>query len=227
VLSRQPRFAWCGHAEYIPASPTQTTFHPAHLPRQVGGSSCRGAVIPASQVARRSAHTGNRRPFPLSPELPRPACHAGGRGFESRRSRKFPANQHLLLPVQARTAAGLHPSRAHPARKSPHEPGRSRESPQHLVPATRPEVDAEGGQEGTALQDFRLARQRLASHPAGIPWPIAEPVRNAPLSGRMLTRRRLRRSDGAGTLCVCVGRGAGRLGTPTPELARRSVRSLR
>ena len=33
------------------------------------------------------ALAGNPRLSPLSPEAPRPACHAGGRGFESRRSR--------------------------------------------------------------------------------------------------------------------------------------------
>ena len=33
------------------------------------------------------ADAANPRVCPLSPEAPRPACHAGGRGFESRRSR--------------------------------------------------------------------------------------------------------------------------------------------
>src|SRR5687767_13627352 len=38
---------------------------------------------------------------------PDSACHAGGRRFESRRSRKKPANQHVLLPLVAQTTAGL------------------------------------------------------------------------------------------------------------------------
>jgi hypothetical protein len=70
-----------------PASPIQTTRHFAHIPREVAGSSGRCPVIPASQVAKSPAHPGNPRPLPLTSEPPRPACHAGGRGFESRRSR--------------------------------------------------------------------------------------------------------------------------------------------
>jgi hypothetical protein len=52
------------------------------------------------------------------------ACHAGGRGFESRRSRrKHPANRDLLLSVLAQTIAGFPPaSRTDSAREISREP---------------------------------------------------------------------------------------------------------
>jgi hypothetical protein len=41
--------------------------------------------------------------------MPASACHAGGRGFESRRSRKkHPANRHLSLPALAQSTAGFY-----------------------------------------------------------------------------------------------------------------------
>jgi hypothetical protein len=44
------------------------------------------------------------------------ACHAGGRGFESRRSRrKHPASSQVLLPLWAQSTAGFWLSRTDPA----------------------------------------------------------------------------------------------------------------
>ena len=85
----------------IPCTPlsfaTAATPHPALIPREAAGSSRRHPLIPACLRPERPALAGNPRLFRASPDVPRPACHAGGRGFESRRSRKIPANQHLLL----------------------------------------------------------------------------------------------------------------------------------
>ncbi len=66
-----------------------------------------GAGSPQSRMNRAIARQSS--PIVVSVEQ---ACHAGGRGFESRRSRKVPANRQLLLPARARTTAGLpiHPA---------------------------------------------------------------------------------------------------------------------
>jgi hypothetical protein len=66
----------------------QATAHPALIPQEAPGSSRTHPRIPAARGSERPAHGGNPRLSPLSAQPPRPACHAGGRGFESRRSRK-------------------------------------------------------------------------------------------------------------------------------------------
>ncbi len=115
MLWRRPRFAWYAHTAIIPASPTQTTLHPAHIRREVGGSSRRRAVIPASQVAKcllmpgipaysRSAR--NHQDRPVTPEV------AGS-------SPVAPVENCLqvasFLPRWAQTTADFSRSRADPA----------------------------------------------------------------------------------------------------------------
>jgi hypothetical protein len=69
----------------------KTTTHPAPIPQEVAGSSRPYPTIPATRVSKDPAHGGNPRTSPPRPEAVRPACHAGGRGFESRRSRSSKA----------------------------------------------------------------------------------------------------------------------------------------
>jgi hypothetical protein len=64
----------------------ETTLHPAQTPHEAPGDPSQYPWIPATSGSEGPAHAGNPRLSPLSPEPPRPACHAGGRGFESRRS---------------------------------------------------------------------------------------------------------------------------------------------
>ena len=73
---------------HLPTFPTKPTPHPAQIPQEVAGGSRLRPVIPARPQAKRPAREGNPRLLPLSPKTPRPACLAGGRGFESRRSCK-------------------------------------------------------------------------------------------------------------------------------------------
>jgi hypothetical protein len=77
---------------------TRATMHPALIPQEVPAGSRRRLAIPAKLEAKRPALAGNPRRFPLNPEPARPACHAGGRGFESRRSRsRKPAPSGLVV----------------------------------------------------------------------------------------------------------------------------------
>jgi hypothetical protein len=105
--------------------------HPAGGPR----NSRPAPRIPATARLESPAHGPNPRPCPLSPEAPRPACHAGGRGFESSRSRNIPAIGILCCRFRRKRPLVSSSSRVHRARESPYEAGGSREFPQPMVPA--------------------------------------------------------------------------------------------
>jgi hypothetical protein len=91
--------------------PTLTTFHPASIPPQVAGNSRTCPRIPVCKATERPALATNSRLVPPSPGDLCPVCHAGGRGFESRRSPVFlvqkPCKSNIVLPVQALTTAGF------------------------------------------------------------------------------------------------------------------------
>ena len=80
----------------------------ALIPQEVAGGSRRHPRIPATPGAERPAHAMNPRRSPPSPQTPRPACHAGGRGFESRRSCRKPANRHFVLSIETANRGRLH-----------------------------------------------------------------------------------------------------------------------
>ena len=66
---------------------TRATSHPALIPHEVAVSSRVDPLIPIAQGSKKACSRRESPPSPRRPEVPRPACHAGGRGFESRRSR--------------------------------------------------------------------------------------------------------------------------------------------
>ena len=91
VVASRPGDLQVRTADRIPRSLlTETTIYPAQIPQEAAESSRWHPPIPASRGGETPCYAANP-PFPPSPELARPACHAGGRGFESRRSRKSPA----------------------------------------------------------------------------------------------------------------------------------------
>ena len=93
---------------HIPALfATWATTHPALIPHEALGNPRPHPANSRIDRAQSPAYAANPRLFPLSPELSRPACHAEGRGFESRRSRKIAANWHLVSPMRTGTTASF------------------------------------------------------------------------------------------------------------------------
>jgi hypothetical protein len=95
--------------------------HPGRACGIVEPSALRFAETPAKQTF--SGRRGEDRSGPCA------ACHAGGRGFESRRSRflgtKVLQMSRLRCLSRRTRPPASNSSRAHPARKSPHEAGSS------------------------------------------------------------------------------------------------------
>ena len=74
-------------ARHPAAFAMEATSYPALIPHEGAGTSRPYPLIAATRRAECPARAANPRLSPLNPEASCPACHAGGRGFESRRSR--------------------------------------------------------------------------------------------------------------------------------------------
>jgi hypothetical protein len=97
----------------------EATAHPALIPQGPARRSGRHPAIPAIPPGRSPAHRGNPCLSSHSPEAPRPACHAGGRGFESRRSRKNTCKAASFLAARPPASRA---SRTDPAREAAGNP---------------------------------------------------------------------------------------------------------
>jgi hypothetical protein len=161
------------HTQRPPHAPlvtNLTTEHPALITHEVPAGSRQRTAIPARPGARPPARAGNPRLSPPRAEATRPACHAGGRGFESRRSRRNPcklesfgvgfgANDRRLLFIPRRSRGRIAP-------KSPQGAGGRRQSPEEDDRPSRPEVFPRSSGEGTSLQPLRPRMRQLAEHRA-------------------------------------------------------------
>ena len=127
------------------ASPNETTPHPAHIRREVAGSSRRRPVVPASQVAKvllmleipaRSRSARNHQDRPVTPEVAGSSPVAPVKYLQ--------ISIVCCLARRKRPPASIHP--AHIPHGNPRtRPAKAANSRNPLVPATRPEVVAEDG----------------------------------------------------------------------------------
>jgi hypothetical protein len=160
-------------------------------------------------------------------------CWAGGRGFESRRSRKFSANRHLLLPTQTQTTAGFLSSRAHPA---PERAGQSRLQP--LIPARRMTGQLAGRLPVDAMRPVSSAFVGPSDPQRWLPAPITRKARTRrcvtrPTNDTPALRRHRRKPPAEATVPhpPATGTSGGALrtagrcspGRPRPRSARRAL----
>jgi len=88
VTSRTATRWTCRRLTTIPARCLFRQFRIPHISRRRPSEApAHTRQSPHHRAREGPALAGNPRLLPPSPEPPRPACHAGGRGFESRRSR--------------------------------------------------------------------------------------------------------------------------------------------
>jgi hypothetical protein len=116
-----------------------------------------------------------------------PVCHAGGRGFESRRSRKKPANRHIVLSVQTPDLRRLHRlfSRREPKRAK-------RAETQWRYPGFKP-IHAASDRQGRRRATTQNGRRSQPSH---APSPMGEAWLLVPLRALHLRQLRRRLADG-------------------------------
>ncbi len=142
------------------------------------------------------------------------ACHAGGRGFESRRSRSS-RTKNLQIAMLCCLVRRYRPpasllSRAHPARESPHRAGACRQFPQPGLPVFWPVIFRQGARRhrmGAALRpDTRTAAPVPGGRPFFVSLSAGPSIRTTRPSPRGAGAARARRRSARRTRTIRVGR---------------------